>query len=55
LNTRAYLEEFEDGYVAKYGANIIAEAIYNQVDDDGFNEVLFKEVIGHQKIATQWI
>lgn len=49
LNTRVYLAEFEDGHVAEYSANIIAEAIYNQVDDNGFDEVLFKEIIGHKK------
>ena len=49
LNT--YLAEFDDGHVAEYGANMIAEAIYNQVDSDGFDEVLFNEVIGHRKNA----
>jgi hypothetical protein len=49
LNTRIYLAEFEDGHVAEYSANIIAEAVYNQVDDNGFDEVLFKEVVGHRK------
>jgi len=49
LNTRVYLAEFEDGHVAEYGANIIAEAIYNQTNDDGYDEVLFNEVIGHRK------
>jgi hypothetical protein len=49
LNTQVYLAEFEDGHVAEYGANIIAEAIYNQTNDDGHDEVLFHEVIGHHK------
>jgi hypothetical protein len=49
LNTRVYLAEFEDGYVAEYSANMIAEAIYNQVDDNGFDEVLFKDIVGHHK------
>ncbi len=49
LNTRVYLAEFEDGHVAEYSANIITEAIYNQVDDNGFDEVLFKDIIGHHK------
>jgi hypothetical protein len=43
------LAEFEDGYVAEYSANMIAEAIYNQVDDNGFDEVLFKDIVGHHK------
>jgi len=49
LNTRVYLAEFEDGRVAEYGGNMIAEAIYNQIDGEGFDEVLFNEVIGHRK------
>ncbi len=43
------MAEFEDGHVAEYSVNIIAEAIYNQVDDNGFDEVLFKDIIGHHK------
>ena len=49
MNTRVYLAEFADGHVAEYGMNVIAKAIYNQVDDNGFQDILFKEVIGHQK------
>lgn len=49
LNTRVYLVEFDDGHVAEYGANAIAEAIYNQVNDEGFQESLFTDVIGHRK------
>lgn len=44
-----YLVEFDDGHVAEYGANAIAEAIYNQVNDEGFQESLFTDVIGHRK------
>jgi len=50
MNTRIYLVEFDDGHVAEYGANAIAEAIYNQVDDCGFSESLFTDIIGHRKI-----
>ena len=53
LNTRIYLVEFQDGHVAKYGANIIAEAIYNQVDNNGFQESLFTDIIGHRKKDTE--
>ena len=35
--------------MTKYGANTIAEWIYNQVDDDGLNASLFTHIIGHQK------
>jgi hypothetical protein len=49
LNTRVYLVEFEDGHVADYGANIIAEAIYIQVNDDGLNESIFTYIVGRKK------
>jgi hypothetical protein len=49
MNTRIYLVEFDDGHVAEYGANANAEAIYNQVDDYGFSESLFTDIIGHRK------
>ena len=35
LDTSVYEVEFEDGSVEKYNANIIAEHIYAQLDDDG--------------------
>jgi hypothetical protein len=53
LNTRVYLVEFNDGHVAEYGANTIAEAIYNQVNDAGFQEALFTDVIGHRQLADE--
>lgn len=53
LNTRIYLVEFDDGHVAEYSANVIAEAIYNQVDDDGLMHSLFTDIIGHRKIEDE--
>ena len=35
LDTSVYEVEFEDGSVERYHANIIAEHIYSQVDQDG--------------------
>mmetsp|Transcript_24287 Transcript_24287/g.34810 ORF Transcript_24287/g.34810 Transcript_24287/m.34810 type:complete len:1184 (-) Transcript_24287:1334-4885(-) len=49
LNTRVYLAEFEDGFIKKYSANAIADAIYAQVDDDGLEHTLFSSIIGHHK------
>jgi hypothetical protein len=37
LNTRIYLTEFPDGRVAELSANVISEALYKQVDDDGYD------------------
>jgi len=49
LNTRVYLAEFDDGFIAEYSANAIADAIYVQTDDDGFEHTLFSSIIGHHK------
>jgi hypothetical protein len=53
LNTRVYLAEFPDGTVSEYAANIIAEAIYEQVNDDGYDTVIFSHIIGHDYAPTK--
>ena len=35
LDTRVYEVEFPDGQVMEYAANVIAENLYSQVDQDG--------------------
>jgi hypothetical protein len=35
LDTRVYDVEFPDGRVDKYAANVIAESMFAQVDDEG--------------------
>ncbi len=52
LNTRVYLAQFPDGHIAELSANVIAEAIYDQVDDDGIESPLFQDIIGHEKDKT---
>ena len=49
LNTRFYLAEFADGFIAEYSANVIANAIYSPADDDGFEHTLCSGIIGHHK------
>ncbi len=41
LNTTVDLAEFPDGTVSEYATNVIAEAIYNQVDGEGHENTLF--------------
>jgi len=48
LNTRIYLAEFLDGHIMELGANMITDAIFNQIDDDANDIFLFKEIIGHE-------
>ena len=48
FDTRAYLVEFKDGSVAEYTANIIAENIYSQVDQEGRSFSILQEITNHK-------
>jgi hypothetical protein len=52
LNSAVYLVEFPDGHIQELGANALIEAIYNQIDKVGNNEVLFRDIIGHRCDST---
>ena len=48
LDTSLYEVEFEDGTTEAFTANIIAESIYAQVDEEGNPFVLLDEIIDHK-------
>jgi hypothetical protein len=48
LDSRVYEVEFSDGTVKEYAANLVAEAIFAQVDDEGRQFVLIDSIIDHQ-------
>jgi hypothetical protein len=48
LNTIVCLAEFSDGCISEYAVNIIAEPIYNQINDDGYGNMLFEDIIGRE-------
>jgi hypothetical protein len=52
LDTRVYEVESPHGSAHDYAANILAEALYAQVDVDGNCFLLLKEIIDHKKDAT---
>jgi hypothetical protein len=52
LDTSVYEVEFDNGDSEAYHANIIAESIYSQVDNDGYTTYLLKEIIDHKKDET---
>ena len=56
LDSRVYEVEFPDGHVEEYAANVIAECIYSQVDDEGNQFLLLNEIIDHKRdeSALQW-
>ena len=52
FDTRAYMVELGDGSVAEYTANIIAENVYAQIDSEGRQQVLMKEISDFRKDGT---
>ena len=49
LNSQVYDVEFPDGGVEQYSANVIAENIYSQVDDEGHRYQLLDDIIDHRR------
>ena len=49
LDTREYIVEFPDGTEEAYTANVIAECLYSQVDDEGREFVFMEAIIDHKK------
>ena len=52
LNTRIYDVMFPDGSIQQYSANVIAENIFSQVDEEGFRYILLDEIVDYRKDET---
>lgn len=48
LDSRAYEIEYEDGFTETVAANILAENILAQVDEDGFRRLMIDEIVDHR-------
>jgi hypothetical protein len=48
LDSREYEVKFQDGSTDTYAANVIAESLYSQVDSDGREFVMMKDIIEHR-------
>jgi hypothetical protein len=48
LDTRVYEFQFPDGTEQEYTANLIAESLYSQVDDEGNQFILMNEILDHE-------
>jgi len=48
LDSREYEVEFDDGTRETYTANLIAENMYSQIDDEGRQFQLMKEIVDHE-------
>jgi hypothetical protein len=49
LNSMIYEVEFPDGQVKEYAANVIAENMLTQVDEDGFSLTMLDAIIDYRK------
>jgi hypothetical protein len=49
LDSREYLVCFEVGTEETYAANLIAECLYSQIDDDGRRLQVMEEIVDHEK------
>ena len=48
LDSRLYEVEFPDGATETVTANLIAENLYSQIDEEGYQHQILKEITGHQ-------
>eukprot|EP00980_Cylindrotheca_fusiformis_P010189 scaffold2267_cov92-Cylindrotheca_fusiformis.AAC.8 len=46
----SYDVEFDDGMVKEYSANVIAEELFNQTDDEGFTVTHFDCILDYKKL-----
>jgi hypothetical protein len=50
LNTMTYDVEFDDGLVKEYSANVIAEELFRQIDDEGFTTTHLDGILDFRKM-----
>jgi hypothetical protein len=48
LDSRVYEVEYDDGFTEAVAANILAENILAQVDEDGFRRLMLDEIVDHR-------
>jgi hypothetical protein len=48
LYTRTYNVEFTDGRSEEYTANVIAENMYAQCDEEGNQFLMLQDIVGHK-------
>ena len=49
FDTREYDIEFTDGAIERYTANVIAENMFAQVDEEGNMYMILQEIVDHKK------
>lgn len=49
LDTRVYNLEFPDGRIEEYAVNVIAENLFDQADNEGWDTGLLREIVDYRK------
>ncbi len=49
LDTREYAVEFRDGHMESVSANLIAQNLYSQLDDEGTRHILLTDIVDHRR------
>ena len=49
LDTRLYTVEFDDGMYGEYTINVVMENLYSQIDEEGQQTQIFKEIVDHRR------
>ena len=52
LNSRVYDVMFPDGAIHQYAANLIAENMYSQIDEDGHRFIIMDEIVDHKRKSS---
>jgi hypothetical protein len=58
LDTREYEVEFLDGHIESMSANLIAQHLFSQVDEEGHRHILLDDIIdskGMEWQLTKWM
>ena len=50
LDTRLYHVEFPDGGIGEFTTNVIAESLYSNIDEEGYDLGLLDGIISHRKL-----
>ena len=50
LDSRIFIVEFPDGTQKDIGYNVLTEHLYSQVDEEGNQYRLFRDIIGHRRM-----
>ena len=53
LDSRVYDVMFPDGAIEQYAANVIAENLLDQVDDNGYHFKMLEQIVGHRTDGTE--